>query len=145
MSGAAEQCGTMFPPLPKWVQVKPILPTPANTGNLTAAFISIQDGLDGAMLWSACRHHVGERILIEVFKSLKIEASKSPDVSIFKRLQEHWSSMAQDEDLTVIPVSDASNSLMDQKKKTLEILEHCEKMIREDYDELVNLCGIALK
>ena len=119
--------------------------TPANTGHLTAACISIQDGLDKAMLWSACRHHVGERILVEVFESLKIEASKSPDVSIFKRFQERWSSMAQDEDFTIIPVSDASNVLMDQKKKTLETLKHCKKLMREDYDELVNLCGIVLK
>ena len=53
--------------------------------------------------------------------------------------------MAQDEDFTIIPVSDTSNVLMDQKKKTLETLRHCEKIMREDYDELVNLCGIVLK
>ena len=53
--------------------------------------------------------------------------------------------MALEEDFTIIPVSDASNVLMDQKKKTLETLKHCKKMMREDYDELVYLCGILLK
>ena len=53
--------------------------------------------------------------------------------------------MAQDKDFTIIPVSDTSNVLMDQKKMTLETLKHCKKMMREDYDELVNLCGIVLK
>ena len=54
----------------------------AKSGHLKAACISMQDGLDKAMLWSACRHLVGKKILIKVFKSLKIEASKSPDLSI---------------------------------------------------------------
>ena len=53
--------------------------------------------------------------------------------------------MAQDEDFTIIPVSDTSNVLMDQNKRHQKPLSIVKKMMREDYDEVVNLFGIVLK
>lgn len=61
--------------------------TSSNTGHLTAACISTQDKLQHAVLWSDCRHHTGELLLSHVFTDLKIEASKSPDVTLFTRLR----------------------------------------------------------
>ena len=51
--------------------------TAANTGHLTAGCICIQKELGKALLWCACRRHVGEIILTRVWDSLKIEVSKA--------------------------------------------------------------------
>ena len=48
--------------------------TSSNTGHLTAACIAIQDKLQRAVLWSGCRHHISEVLLLHVFADLKIEA-----------------------------------------------------------------------
>ena len=54
-------------------------------GPNNGACIHLQRELETPLLWFACRHHVGEIILTHVWESLRIEASKSPEVSIFKR------------------------------------------------------------
>lgn len=59
--------------------------TASNTGHLSAACIKIQEKLSCYLLWSACRHHIGEVILSQIFKDLKLEASKSLDVTLFIR------------------------------------------------------------
>ena len=61
--------------------------TASNTGHLTAACIAIQNSLGKALLWSGCRHHVGGVILTQVFNDLRIEASKSPDITVFHFVQ----------------------------------------------------------
>lgn len=58
--------------------------TASNTGHISAACISIQEKLDRSLLWSGCRHHVGELIITHIFNDLKIEVSKSPNVTLFK-------------------------------------------------------------
>ena len=57
--------------------------TASNTGHVSAGCIMIQQTLGRALLWSGCRHHVGEVILTHVFNDLKIEASRSPEVTLF--------------------------------------------------------------
>ena len=62
----------------------------SNTGSVTAACVSIQQKLGKALLWSACRHHVGEIILTHVFQDLQIETSKAPEVTLFSRFRKHF-------------------------------------------------------
>lgn len=64
--------------------------TASNTGHISAACVTIQKRLGRALLWSACRHHVGEVILSHVFEDLRIEVSKSPDVTLFTRFRKHF-------------------------------------------------------
>ena len=59
--------------------------TSANTGALTAGCISMQNVLNKELLWLACRHHIGERVLVHVWDSLDVEVSKSPDINLFQR------------------------------------------------------------
>ena len=54
-------------------------------GSNEGACIHLLSELGTPLLWFACRQHVGEIILTHVWESLRIEASKSPEVSIFKR------------------------------------------------------------
>ena len=55
------------------------------TGHESGGCISIQAALGRPLLWFACRHHMAEIMLTQVWNDLKIEASQSPDISIFKR------------------------------------------------------------
>lgn len=64
--------------------------TSSNTDHVTAACVSVQKKLGRALLWSACRHHIGEVVLSHVFADLKIEASKSPDITLFKRFRDNF-------------------------------------------------------
>ena len=63
--------------------------TAANTGHLTAACISIQSKLDRALLWCACRRHIGELVINGAWEALGVETSSSPDIKIFKRFREN--------------------------------------------------------
>ena len=63
--------------------------TASNTGHLTAGCISIQQKLGKALLWSACRRHVGELIIGQVWDDLGVEVSTAPEYMIFKRFREN--------------------------------------------------------
>ena len=54
--------------------------TSSNTGHVTAACVTIQQQLGRALLWCACRHHVGEVVISHVFEKLEIEVSKSQGI-----------------------------------------------------------------
>ena len=54
-----------------------------------ASPITIQHQLGRALLWSACRHHVGEIIFTHVFQDLRTEPSKSPEVTLFSKFRKH--------------------------------------------------------
>ena len=64
--------------------------TSSNTGHKTAACISLQKKLDRPLLWLGCRHYVGEIVLKHVWDKLKIEASKSPEITIFQRFKDNF-------------------------------------------------------
>ena len=63
--------------------------TASNTGHLTAGCISIQQKLGKALLWSACRKHVGEVMISQVWEDLGVEVSASPEYLLFKRFREY--------------------------------------------------------
>ena len=119
--------------------------TASNTGHISAACITLQKNMDRALLWSACRHHIGELILNGVFETLKIEVAKSPEVTIFQRFQKNWPNIAHDDSCS-LSVIEVSNILLEkQKKKCLKTLTISKKLCRSDYNEMVSLCEIILQ
>ena len=64
--------------------------TASNTGHLAAARVCVQQQLEHALLWSGCRHYIGEVILNQVFQDLVTEALKSTEVSVFSRFRKHF-------------------------------------------------------
>src|SRR6218665_3573156 len=52
--------------------------------------VTIQEQLGSALLWNACRHHVGEVIYHMSLNDMKIETSKSPEVTVFARFSKHF-------------------------------------------------------
>ena len=69
--------------------------TASNTGLLQGACIKIQQMLGKELLWMACRHHVLEVILSDVFK-YEYGPSTGPNISLFSRFKEQWHSLDHD-------------------------------------------------
>ena len=114
--------------------------TSSNTGAITAGCISVQSDLQKFLLWLACRHHIGEVLLNSVWDSLKIEVSKSPDVTLFKRFKENYEAVEyqdlEDLDIPAVPIA--------MKTKRDSTVQLCHEALKEgfargDYKELVHL------
>ena len=63
--------------------------TAANTG-LNAGACTLIEALDRKLIWLACRHHVYEVLLSDVF-SAALGATDGPEIGLFKRFQKNWS------------------------------------------------------
>lgn len=115
--------------------------TSSNTGNQKGACTLLETKLDRHLLWLACRHHMLEIILSQVFK-LCFGPSTSPDIPLFKRFRDVWENISRESyeglDLNVVP-----KELVDH---TLEIITKAvtAEKIRDDYHELMELTLIVL-
>ena len=124
--------------------------TASNTGSVTAACVSIQQKLDRALLWSACRHHVGEIILTHIFQDLKVEISKSPEVSLFSRFRKHYDLLPHTSDQPLsrfdsCSLSDAAKEhVIVLKTEALQKAQSEQPIRRDDYLEFIELCLVFL-
>jgi len=123
--------------------------TSSNTGHLTAACIAIQNKQQRAVLWSGCRHHIGEVLLSHVFADLKIEASKSPDVTLFTRMRSNWDLMPHDSS-DIVPFCPADHDLQAQellaalKDDVIAVATGKVEFLRDDYREFTELSLLYL-
>ena len=103
---------------------------------MTAACVSIQIRLDKALLWFACRHHVGEIILTHVWEALKIETSSGPEIKLFVRFRDNFTRLSKTNTDYNFPefTSDISD-IADQISSFLATQE----CYRGDYKELLTL------
>ena len=104
----------------------------SNTGHVTAACITMQQHVQRALLWSACRHHVREIIIFHVFQDPQIEVSKSPAVALFPRLCKMWDKIPHD---------------TEQPLKQLDLTPSCEEvqaMITDLKTEVLQLVNTQL-
>ena len=69
--------------------------TASNTGLHKGACAKIEEALGTELTWIACRHHVMEVVLSNVFSCL-FGPTEGPSTALFKRFQKHWSSVNQD-------------------------------------------------
>ena len=112
--------------------------------------VSAQQVLGRALLWSGCRHHIGELILSHVFEDLRIEASKSPEISIFKILRTDYNVI----NLTPkSPIKTYHIETINEEGQTLaeklraETLLQCSMdydFVRDDYRDLTELTILYL-
>ena len=119
--------------------------TSANTGHLTGGCVSIQRDLGRPLLWLACRHHVGEVVLDQVWTDLNIETSKSPEVTVFSRFKANWERISYNDidnlSLATIPPE------FQQKRE--DLISQCQLLLQQsfvrcDYRELVQLSVLYL-
>lgn len=124
--------------------------TSSNTGHVTAGCISIQNKLNKALLWHACRHHIGELIVGRVFVDLQIETSKSPDIMIFKKFKESFKNLPFN-DLDRVSFAykkDAQPELESYKDELIVSMKSVLKRKntpRDDYKELIELTAFYLQ
>ena len=120
--------------------------TSANTGHISAACISIQAVLGRPLLWSGCRHHIGELVVAHVFNDLKIEVSKSPEITMFQRLQKNWDRLPHSEadvkldGLSAIDFPEGTHAIVTTLKEgALATSNISQESSRDDYLEFANL------
>jgi len=124
--------------------------TVSNTGSVTAACVTIQQKLGRALLWSACRHHVGEIILTHVFQDLHIETYKSPEVTLFAKFRKNFDLLPHSSDQPLAKydyssLSEESQSVLaDYRSSVLELTKSELSFRRDDYREFAELCTLFL-
>ncbi|XP_053180548.1 uncharacterized protein LOC128364085 [Scomber japonicus] len=116
--------------------------TPSNTGHLTEACIAIQLSM-GRLLWSGCRHHIGEVLLNQVFTDLKVESSCSPEVTLFTRLRQNWNLLPQESSSQwsrYIPGNTEQPFLAKLRAELVRCAKEVIDYKQNDYCEFVQLC-----
>ena len=89
-----EQCDACLRALEDW-HLKPMVrglvfdTTASNTGLRIGACTLIDKALNTELVWLACRHHVFEVMLSDVF-SATLGPTRGPDIALFKRFQKMW-------------------------------------------------------
>ena len=126
--------------------------TASNTGHVSAACVTIQQRLGKALLWSGCRHHIGEVVLSHVFEDLKIETSRSPDVVLFPKFRKNLSLIGKTFKKLSLTRFESTKSYSQEAKTFLsscssEVLRATQaelKLRRDDYKEFIYLCTLFL-
>ena len=124
--------------------------TASNTGHISAACIKIQESLQRALLWSGCRHHIGEVILTHIFKDLGVEVSKSPEITVFSQFRKNFDLLPHNDDQVLSPLNSTSFSeevqvmIKQWVDDLLHLLRSELNLKRDDYREFVELCLVFI-
>lgn len=109
--------------------------TAVNTGQHTGACVTLERKLDRNLLWLACRHHMLEVLLSDVF-GVCLAVSTGPEILIFKHFRTIWPQLVKDVPVTSQPLILVSEDTVQFIRQQL-----AEHHIREDYLELLQLAG----
>lgn len=120
--------------------------TASNTGRTSGACVLLEQQIGKHLLNFACRHHIFEIILENVFK-ITMGVSSGPDIQIFKRFQKCWDKI--DTSMLKTGVNDDTFKSKLPDNTLDEVLQFCMHHLtqlhpREDYRELLNLTVIFL-
>ncbi|ESO05645.1 hypothetical protein HELRODRAFT_171303 [Helobdella robusta] len=104
--------------------------TAANTGTSSGACVLLEKLLHRNLLHFACRHHVHELIIGEVFTVL-FGPSRGPNIGMFERFRAYWPNINQ-----------SNHKPLDDDRMNYSLLQMMRSDI--DYKELVELCLLVL-
>ncbi len=113
--------------------------TASNTGLRNGCGVLIEKDLNRSLLCLACRHHVYEVHMKNIWQDLSGK-TVGPDELLFKRFQSDWNSFSHDlHDLKLFewPIDNSSNIWI-QASEVITWGEEC-AFPREDYRELLEL------
>ena len=111
--------------------------TASNTGRFSGACVLLESLFQRPLLWMACRHHMFDVLLAEVFKEC-IGPSTGPDILLFKHFRSTWSKLHhQPQDAR--PLVEAPLDILRFLQTTMD-----SKQPREDYLELIHLAARAV-
>ena len=89
---------------------------------INGACVQIEEALGRPVLWLACRHHVMEIILKDVF-GVCCGRQNGPDIPIFKRFKERWDSLDQSNFKTIIDEEPLSYFYEQQRQEIIQYLQ----------------------
>lgn len=113
--------------------------TSCNTGCKQGACTLLENMLGRKLLWLACRHHMFEVLLSDVFK-VCLGPSTGPDVLFFKRFRDKWSQLNNRElQVHEVPLIEAPDSLRQFIQDQIT-----QQHPRDDYLELLQLAAFAV-
>ena len=119
--------------------------TASNTGLVSGACTLIEEAVNRPLLWVACRHHIYEVILADVFTHV-LGASSGPDIPVFKRLRSQWPSI--DKTKFTVPSDDlfigSLGELRDEMTAFYTTALEKGSFPRDDYAELLHLSLVFL-
>lgn len=109
----------------------------SNTGRLSGACVLRESLLQRPLLWMACRHHMFEVLLQEVFTECT-GPSTGPDILLFKHFRSRWFKLHH-QPQAARPLVEAPPDILRFLQTTMD-----SKDPREDYLELTHLAAPAM-
>ena len=103
--------------------------TSSNTGLKSGACTLLEDKIGRRLLSFACRHHMFEIVLEQVFSLTLPAASTGPDVQLFKRFQGQWALIDRTKIRTVLEDTIASLKIAYGIKE--EVLAFAQQQLKE--------------
>jgi len=122
--------------------------TAANTGSMSGACVLLEKLAQRNFLYFACRHHMHEIIIGEVFSTL-FGPSRGPNIALFERFSKFWPSIEQ---MNYKPLDDTrlDSPMLQQLKEEVGLFltqflsAENSYVPREDYREMIELCLLLL-
>lgn len=147
------QAKTVFDLLVLWDVVDEIIgmsfdTTASNTGVRQGTATILEIKMKKQLLYFACRHHVYEIIVAEIFKTL-FGPSTGPNIALFQRFQNEWQKINKENYKSLDEPWLGNSYLTKQKEVAVAFLQNIlttetAYMPREDYKEIVELSLIIL-
>jgi len=122
--------------------------TAANTGRKSGACGAIETRLDN-LLYLACRHHVHEIVVGDVFKHC-FGASSGPEIGLFRRFHDYLSRIDKSQFQTAVDDDFCTEVLTKLTNLKEEVIDFAKQILfsshqpRDDYRELLELTIIFL-
>jgi hypothetical protein len=144
-----EQCNACLGALDDWQlrsQVQGLVfdTTSSNTGIHLGASTLIEKALKRELIWIACRHHIFEVMLADVF-SATVATTSGPTIGVFKRFQQIWPFINKSS--FKVAADDVFNGMPNGLRQEMISFYKAairDKTPREDYRELLQLCLLFL-
>ncbi|XP_047123055.1 uncharacterized protein LOC124806322 [Hydra vulgaris] len=122
--------------------------TASNTGSKNGACVLLEQLIGRNLLYLACRHHVHEVIIVEVFTVL-LGPSRGPNIALFERFQQSWPTIDQ---MNFVPLDDTRLTVPQLQQLRAEfgpfllsfLSGQTSYLPREDYKEMIELCLLIL-
>lgn len=145
-----QQCNACVAALGNW-QLKHLIEgmvfdtTASNTGLKKGACALLEKDLGKELVWIACRHHMFEVVLSDVFSVTVGPSGGGPEIELFKRFKKMWPYI--DQYKFEIPPDDVFDGMpggLKEEMKSFYFSAIKSESPREDYRELLQLCFVFL-
>jgi len=119
--------------------------TASNTGTKAGTCVLLQQKLGTSLIWLACRHHIHELIVANVF-NLLMGCSTGPSIKLFERFSQAWNYIDRSKPESSVDDQAVASILGPQMESLIQFFQHQlqEFQPRDDYKELLQLALIFL-